>query len=96
MVPLEEKDDSRWSGVREVMNMSWPIVLGSLSFTIMEFTDKWMVSKLGTVPLAAVGSSSLWSYTLSTIIIGIVGCVSTFAAQSLGRNEKGNCARYAW
>ncbi len=96
MINAEEKEDSRWSGVREVMNMSWPIVLGSLSFTIMEFTDKWMVSKLGTVPLAAVGSSSLWSYTLSTIILGIVGCVSTFAAQSLGRGEKENCARYAW
>lgn len=76
--------------------MSWPIVLGSLSFTIMDFTDKWMVGRLGTEPAAAVGSAGLWSYTLSTVLLGIVGCVSTFAAQSLGRNEKENCARYAW
>ncbi len=88
--------EPRWTGVREVMSMSWPIVLGSLSFTIMDFTDKWMVGKLGTEPAAAVGSAGLWSYTLSTVLLGIVGCVSTFAAQSLGRNEKSNCARYAW
>lgn len=89
-------EEPRWEGVREVMGMAWPIVLGSLSFTVMEFCDKWMVSKLGTESLAAVGSAGLWSYTLSTVLLGIVGCVSTFVAQSLGRGETHHCARYAW
>jgi MATE family multidrug resistance protein len=78
------------------MTMSWPIILGSVSYTVMEFFDKWMVAKLGTEPLAAVGSSGLWSFTLSTLFLGIVGCVSVFAAQSLGRDRKEDCARYAW
>lgn len=90
------ENEPRWEGAREVMGMAWPIVLGSLSFTVMEFCDKWMVSKLGTEALAAVGSAGLWSYTLSTVLLGIVGCVSTFAAQSLGRNERQHCARYTW
>lgn len=89
-------DEPRWAGVREVLGMSGPIIFGSLSFTVLEFCDKWMVSRLGTEPLAAVGSAGLWSFTLSTVLLGIVGCVSTFAAQSLGRGESGNCARYAW
>lgn len=89
-------DEPRWAGVQEVMTMSWPIILGSLSFTIMEFCDKWMVSKLGTDSLAAVGSAGLWSYTLSTMLLGVVGCVSTFAAQSLGRGQTQHCAKYAW
>jgi MATE family multidrug resistance protein len=76
--------------------MSWPIVLGTLSFTIMQFCDQWMVAYLGTEALAAAGSAGLWSYTLSTMLLGIVGCVSPFAAQSLGRGQKENCARYAW
>lgn len=89
-------DEPRWTGVREVMMMSWPIILGSLSYTVMEFCDKWMVAYLGTEALAAVGSAGLWSYTLSTMLLGVVGCVSTFAAQSLGRGHKQDCARYAW
>lgn len=84
------------AGVREVMVMSWPIILGSLSYTVMEFVDKWMVSKLGTEPLAAVGAAGIWSFTISTMLLGIIGCVSTFAAQSLGRDKKQDCARYTW
>lgn len=82
--------------IKEVIFISWPIVLGSLSFTVMEFFDKWMVAQLGTVPLAAIGSAGIWSYTLSTFILGIISCVGTFVAQSLGRGKLHDCARYTW
>ncbi len=88
--------EPRWEGVREVMVMSWPIILGSLSYTVMEFVDKWMVAKLGTDEIAAVGAAGIWSFTLGTVIIGIVGCVSTFVGQSIGRGQKENCGPYAW
>ena len=90
------EDESRWGGLQEVVAMSWPIVLGSLSFTVLEFCDKLMVAQLGTTPLAAVGSAAIWSFTLSTLILGILGCVSTFVSQCLGRGEKSRCASYAW
>lgn len=89
-------EEPRWTGTREVLVMAWPIILSSISHTVMEFCDKWMVSQLGTAPLAAVGSASIWSFTLSTVLLGTVGCVSTFAAQSLGRGNLRNCANYAW
>ncbi len=91
------KEHISWlKAIREVFYMSWPIVLGSLSFTVMEFCDKWMVSKLGTVPLAAVGSGGVWSYTMSTLLLGIVGCTGTFVAQSYGKGKLEDCARYTW
>jgi len=93
---VNQPDESRWTGVREVTLMSGPIILGSLSFAIMEFIDRVMVNKLGTEALAAVGSASIWSYTMSTLLLGIVGCVGTFVAQCLGRGEKHLCGRYAW
>lgn len=82
--------------MREITAMSGPIILGSLSFAVMEFTDRVMVNKLGTEALAAVGSASIWSYTVSTLLLGIVGCVGTFVAQCIGRNEPHLCSRYAW
>jgi len=55
-----------------------------------------MVARLGTDALAAVGSAGLWSYITGCLILGVVGCVSTFVAQSYGRGDHASCARYAW
>ena len=93
---VHQKEEPRWTGVREITVMSGPIILGSLSFAVMEFTDRVMVNMLGTEALAAVGSASIWSYTVSTLLLGIVGCVGTFVAQCLGRNERHLCGSYAW
>ncbi len=76
--------------------MAGPIVLGMMSHTFMQFVDVAMVSRLGSEALAAVGSAGLWVYILSTFLLGIVGCVSTFVSQSIGRDEKENCAKYTW
>lgn len=92
----QENVSDRWDGVREVMGMSWPIILGSLSYTFMEFTDRIMVAQLGTGAIAAVGSAGVWSFLLSTVFLGVVGCVSTFVAQSIGRGSAGDAGSYAW
>lgn len=91
-----DKASPRWEGLREVSGMAFPIVVGSLSHTVMTFVDQVMVSRLGTSALAAVGSAGLWAFTLSTFFLGVVSCVATFVSQSLGRGEPANCARYAW
>jgi MATE family multidrug resistance protein len=91
-----EREETRWSGLREVMGLSGPIILGSLSYTIMQFVDQVMVAMLGTDALAAVGSAGVWSYVMGCFIFGIVGCVGTFVAQSFGRGDRTDCARYTW
>ena len=93
-VPLHE--EPRWTGVREVMGMSGPIILGMLSYTIMEFADKVMVSYVGTDALAAVGSAGIGSYTLCTLYMGVISVVSTFVAQCYGAGDLHLCARYCW
>lgn len=82
--------------MREVMGMSGPIILGMLSYTIMEFFDKVMVSYVGTDALAAVGSAGIGSYTLCTLYMGVISVVSTFVAQCYGRGDTHLCARYCW
>ena len=88
--------ESPWAGLHEVLRMAFPIILGMLSFVFMQFVDQWMVSKLGKEALAAVGSAGLWSYAVTTFVLGIVGCVSTFASQSLGRGNPNDCSAYTW
>jgi len=88
--------EGRWTGLREVMGMSGPIIVGSLSFTVMMFVDQVMVAQLGTDALAALGSAGLWSHISGCLFLGLIGCVSTFAAQSYGRGRPEHCAGYAW
>lgn len=90
------REESRWAGLREVLTMAWPIVLGSLSFTFMQFVDQYMVSWLGIEALAAVGSSGIWAATMAFFFVGVAGCVSTFVAQSLGRGDPENCSSFTW
>ena len=93
-IPIHK--ESRWTGVREVMGMSGPIILGMFSYTIMEFCDKVMVSYVGTDALAAVGSAGIGSFTLCTLYMGIISVVSTFVAQCYGRGTPQFCACYCW
>ena len=94
VVPLNE--EPRWEGVREVMAMSGPIILSTLSYSLMGFVDRVMVGRVSEAALAAVTSADIASYTLSTLFMGIVSIVGTFAAQCYGRNEHSDCSRYCW
>ena len=76
-------------------------MLGNLSFVIMDFVDKYIVSTLDRgldtpMHLAAIGSAGLWAYVLGIFFVGVAGCVSTFVSQCYGRGEFENCSRYAW
>ncbi|NLN92243.1 MAG: MATE family efflux transporter [Candidatus Hydrogenedens sp.] len=88
--------EAPWTGTREVLSISGPLILGMLSYTIMEFVDKVMCSYLGTDALAAVGSAGIASFTLCTLFMGIASIVTTFVAQCYGREEYELCARYCW
>jgi MATE family multidrug resistance protein len=96
MSETPQKEESSWEGFREVSVMAWPVMLGAMSFVLMDFVDKIFVSRLGVDHLAAVGSAGIWAYTLGVFFIGIAGCVSTFASQSIGKGKPDHSARYAW
>ncbi len=95
MLRHSPKND-RWTGLSEVLRMAGPIMLGAVSFALMDFTDKIFVSRLGVEHLAAVGSSAVWVYTFALIFTGIAGCVAAFVGQSFGKGNHADCARFAW
>ena len=76
--------------------MAGPIMLGAVSFAVMDFVDKIFVSSLGIDHLAAVGSGGVWAYTFALFFAGVTGCVSAFVAQSYGKGNLENCARFTW
>lgn len=88
--------EPRWAGVREVLGMALPIVIGTMSYALMQFVDNKFVAAYSQEALAAIGSAAVWSFTLSAFFIGTVACVSTFVSQSVGRGKPHDSGAYAW
>jgi multidrug resistance protein, MATE family len=88
--------EAEGSDLRLLLKISGPIIVATISQTMMRFVDFAMVSGLGTEAQAAVGASGVTLFVLIGFWIGLMSCVNTFASQALGRNEPQECGAYVW
>jgi MATE family multidrug resistance protein len=97
-LPLNDPsvDPARWWGVGEVLRLAAPSVLNTVSFTLMQFVDGLMVSHVGHEALSAQMVGGITAFTPMCFFIGLLSCVSTFAAQNLGAGRKEQAAKYGW
>jgi MATE family multidrug resistance protein len=94
--PLAAADPARWWGMGEVMRLSVPTVLTTISYTAMQFVDGLMVARVGEEAMSAQLTGGMASFTVICFFIGLVSCVSTFASQNLGAGTPARGAVYAW
>jgi MATE family multidrug resistance protein len=85
-----------WHDLREVMGLSFPVIIAMASHTMMMFVDMTMLAYYGRDELAAVGPSGAAAFAFLAFVMGTGSCVSTFVAQSVGRGQFRECARYTW
>ncbi len=78
----------------EVLGISLPIVVTMLSQTAMQFVDTMFLGWYGAPELAAATPAGLTFFTLGAFMLGVMSCNNTFVAQSLGRGQAHDCARY--
>ncbi len=79
-----------------MLRLSGPMVVSTVSFTVMQFVDRLMVSRLGTDALAAVLPAGFVALLPGGFALGAMTSLSTFVSQSLGRGEKAECSNYFW
>lgn len=84
------------ASLKYMLKLSGPMVVTNISFTVMQFIDRFMVSRLGTDSLAAVLPAAMVSFLPSSLLLGIMTCVNTFVSQSLGREKYSECSNYCW
>lgn len=82
--------------LREVVGLAVPFVLTQLLFTTMGIVDAAIVGRLGATPLAAVGLSGTWLWTLVSFFLGASSVVQTFVAQRQGAGQERDCGAWAW
>ncbi|OHB73374.1 MAG: hypothetical protein A2Z25_00225 [Planctomycetes bacterium RBG_16_55_9] len=92
-LPASEHDVT---SLKYMLRLATPMVVTTVSFTIMQFVDRFMVSRLGTNALAAILPAGFVSFLPGGFAIGAMASLNTFVSQSFGRGERQSCANYHW
>lgn len=88
---------SLWRGnYREVWILAYPAILTMMSQTMMSLTDTWMVGRLGTAELAAVGLAGTLTWSIFSFFNGTISAVNTFTAQYYGAGENRRASVNTW
>ncbi|MCK5565497.1 MAG: MATE family efflux transporter [Planctomycetes bacterium] len=79
-----------------ILRLAAPMMVTLISFTIMQFVDRYMVSHLGTSALAAIMPAGITAFVPASFALGVVATVSTFVSQCYGRGELRGCSNFCW
>jgi len=93
---LSSSDGEDPTSLRYMLKLAAPMIVTTISFTIMQFVDRIMVSRLGTDALAAILPAGFVSFVPGAFAIGAMTSLNTFVSQSLGRGNKKDCSNYFW
>jgi len=93
---IEIRDGVDETSLGYMLKLATPMVVTTISFTIMQFVDRFMVSRLGTDALAAILPAGVVSFVPGAFAIGAMTSLNTFVSQSLGRGDKSICSNYFW
>jgi len=84
------------SPLRELLTLAAPTVAQMASYTLMQFIDAWMLSRLGTEAPTAVGNAGFVGFSLISFGFGIMFVVNAMASQEFGRKRFKRCGRWLW
>lgn len=82
--------------VVELLSIAGPAVVTMVSYTIMQFVDMVVVSRLGAGAVAAVGNGGIAAFVASSVLFGVLGLINTYTSQNLGAGKPRAGAAYAW
>ncbi|HRU04726.1 MAG TPA: MATE family efflux transporter [Candidatus Brocadiia bacterium] len=79
---------------RALFTMAFPMLAGTFAMVAYHFTDTWFVSRLGTLPLAAMGFTFPVVMLVTCVARGIGAGVTALASHALGRRDHDQAAAF--
>ncbi|HVU63456.1 MAG TPA: MATE family efflux transporter [Phycisphaerales bacterium] len=82
----------------ELLVIAAPTVAAMTSYTLMQFVDKLMVSRIGPDPIyvGAQGNGGLCAFVPIAVAMGCLTVVNTYVAQNLGAKTPERAPAYCW
>lgn len=88
-----EAAGARPGGYRETLRVAMPLIMGSVSFTLMQFTDRLFLAWYDGVSIQAALPAGVLSFTLICLFHSVAGYAGTFVAQYHGARDAAGCSR---
>ena len=91
--------DRERNPLTEMFVIAAPTIATMATYTVMQFADKIMVSRIepaSPVYVAAQGNGGMWTWIAIGFVIGLVGVINTYVAQHVGKGESGKGSAYGW
>lgn len=82
-------------GLREVLAIALPMVIGNSAFTVMQFCDRLFLAWHSDLAIQAAMPAGLLSFALVCLFTAIAGYSSTFVSQYHGAKEEANSVHAA-
>lgn len=103
-VPSDENESaSLWSawwhgdgGAAQLLLIAVPLIISTISFTIMQFCDRMFLAWYSTDAMAAVMPAGTLCWTMFSLPMGIAGFAGTFIAQYLGAGRASRVGPILW
>jgi MATE family multidrug resistance protein len=93
-------DETSWwhreSGGREVLQVALPMVVSTMSWTVMTYVDRMFLAWYSPTSLAASFSAAIVWFAVFCVFIGICSYVSTFVSQYHGDNQPERIGPIVW
>src|SRR5438105_12511781 len=80
--------------LQELLRLSWPITVSTLSYSIMTLVDTLLVSHLGKSELAGVGLGGTAAFVLLCFSFGLLRGVKTLVSQAIGAGRREEAGSY--
>lgn len=79
---------------RELLRLSWPIAVSTLSYSAMTLVGSAFVARVGDAELAGVGLAGALSFGLLVFAIGVLRGLKTLVSQAVGAGRADEADRY--
>ena len=87
-----EQAQPKKGGMREMMIIAIPMIISQACYTLMTFTDRMFLSRLGPEYMNAAMGGGLTVFMMMTFFWGLTGYATVLVAQYLGSGNKKHCA----
>ncbi|MEM8756895.1 MAG: MATE family efflux transporter [Planctomycetota bacterium] len=98
MTEINRQLDGGRSPLAEMLTVALPTVVTMSSFTVMQFVDSLMVSRIGPEPhyVAAQGNGGMANWVALSFFFGLTSVINTYVSQNVGAGKPERAARYGW
>lgn len=90
--PGRRQTETVAGGMRELLAIALPMVISQTCDTVMMFTDRLFLSRLGPEQMNASMAGGLTCFVMMTFFLGLTGYSTALVAQYLGAGRKDRCA----